>query len=410
MINNIQQSVDDRNNLENKNVLVIAHRYSHFTKEQVDELAKRVNEVHVYVRYNRLTDLNKLVESETLKQYGTHDKVVESTPENVSVHTTPLTYLPVDSWYRYLGKHHYAAVRRQVAKNPVEFDIIHSHFTWTAGYVGAKLGEKYDIPSVMTIHQDVDRLDHELEWENSDLEWALENTDAIIRVNERDCERLRAFNNNVHSIPNGYDRDRFPLVETADARDNLGLPQDASIIFSLGTLIPRKRPKALLRAVSQLETEEKLICAIAGRGEQREEVEELADELSGDIDIRILGYISDEELASWMNACDIFALASSSEGNPTVMFEALGCGKPYVGTNVGGVDEIITSDQYGLYCPPGSEAELVAILQTALDTEWNRQEILEYAEQFTWEEIVERIFQVYTTLWDESREPTPTPQ
>lgn len=396
--------------MEYKNVLVIAHRYSHFTKEQVDELAERVNKIHVYVRYNRLTDLNRIIETETLKQYGTHDKVVDSTPKNVTVHTTPLTYLPIDTWYRYLGKHHYAAVRRQVAKNPVDFDLVHSHFTWTAGYVGAKLGEEYDIPSVLTIHEDVDRLDEELAWENSDLEWTLRNSDGIIRVNERDCERLSYFNDTVYSIPNGYDRDRFPLLEAEEARDKLDLPHSASVIFSLGTLIPRKRPKALVRAVSQLNTENQLICAIAGRGEQREEVKQLAEEASGDVDIRILGYISDEELAAWMNACDLFALASSSEGNPTVMFEALGCGKPYVGTNVGGVDEIITSDEYGLYCPPDSEEALIEILQTGLQTDWDRDAILEYSEQFTWEQISARVFQVYKSLLDQSAEPTPVPQ
>lgn len=391
----------DNRNEAKENALVIAHRYSHFTKEQVDELAKRFNEIHVYVRYNRFTDLSGVLDIESLKQYGTHDKVVESSPENVYVHTTPLTYLPVDQWYRFLGRHHYWALHRQITKADVTFDIIHSHFTWTAGYVGARLSEEYGVPNVVTIHEDVDRLDDELEWDNDDLEWTLRHSDALIRVNKRDCDRLREYNNNVHAIPNGYDRDRFPLIDTDEARREIDLPQDASIIFSLGTLIPRKRFKLLVRAVAQVEHDDQLICGIGGRGKQREEVERLADELGGDVDIRVLGFISDEELGYWMNACDIFSLASSSEGNPTVMFEALGCGKPYVGTNVGGVDEIIISDEYGLYCPPNSEDELVSLLEEGLERDWNRDAIVEYSTRFTWEVITDRIYDVFDSLMDD---------
>ena len=50
------------------------------------------------------------------------------------------------------------------------------------------------------------------------------------------------------------------------------------------------------------------------------------------------------EIPIWMNACDVFVLSSLSEGNPTVMFECVGCGKPFIGTKVGGIPEIIISD------------------------------------------------------------------
>ena len=63
------------------------------------------------------------------------------------------------------------------------------------------------------------------------------------------------------------------------------------------------------------------------------------------------------------------------------MFECLGFGKPFVGTKVGGVPEIITSEDYGLLCEPAN-SKLVEKILIALDNEWNDEKIRKYAERF----------------------------
>ena len=51
-----------------------------------------------------------------------------------------------------------------------------------------------------------------------------------------------------------------------------------------------------------------------------------------------------------MSAADVFCLASSTEGWPNVVNEALACGTPVVATDVGAVRQMIVSDQYGPWC------------------------------------------------------------
>jgi len=80
------------------------------------------------------------------------------------------------------------------------------------------------------------------------------------------------------------------------------------------------------------------------------------------------------------------------------MFECLGCGKPFVGTKVGGEPEIITSEDYGLLCEPANSDELAEKILIALDKEWGCDKIREYAEQFTWENITEEIVVVYKSI------------
>jgi len=383
--------------LGEKTLLVVSHQYDLFAKAQIDELATLFDEIHVYVRYNRIGDLGRFIDLDLLRGYGKRDKIVSESPANVHIYPTPVTYLPIDPWYRRLGEHHYASVSRRLSGTETEFDLVHAHFTWSAGYVGAKLGEELDIPSVLTIHENQDWLTRELSWDNERLEWALRTHDAIIRVNEKDCERLATYNDRVYAIPNGFDPDRFPQQPTTAARRKLALPADAAVVFSVGNLNARKRFDRLIEAVSEVSLDRQIICAVGGQGEQQDHLERVAAEQDG-IDARVLGYISDEKLACWMNACDIFSLASEAEGNPTVMFEALGCGKPYVGTNVGGVDEIIISDEYGLYCPPDDMEALTSTIETGLERDWNRDAIRQYAEQFTWNRIAKRVTGVYCRL------------
>ena len=99
-----------------------------------------------------------------------------------------------------------------------------------------------------------------------------------------------------------------------------------------------------------------------------------------------------------MNACDLFVLPSLNEGNPTVMFETLGCGKPFVGSNVGGVTEVITSDIYGFLVNPADPDDLAKKIQMALDREWDHEVILRHANNYTWDKISQEIIKIYNRV------------
>lgn len=103
-----------------------------------------------------------------------------------------------------------------------------------------------------------------------------------------------------------------------------------------------------------------------------------------------------------MNACDVFVLPSLNEGNPTVMFECLGCGKPFVGTKVGGIPEVITSNDYGLLVKPGNSQDLAKKIGFALNKIWDEDHIRNYAEQYCWENIAKQIQQVYRFVYQKN--------
>lgn len=91
-------------------------------------------------------------------------------------------------------------------------------------------------------------------------------------------------------------------------------------------------------------------------------------------------------------------VSSLSEGNPTVMFEALGCGRPFVGTRVGGVPEVIVDDRLGILVEPGDPEALARAILQALEREWDHEYIRTYAQQFTWENIAKQVMEVYEAV------------
>ena len=152
----------------------------------------------------------------------------------------------------------------------------------------------------------------------------------------------------------------------------------------------------MIQAVNELiEQYPNLTCYIAGDGEERDTLQNLISNNNLEKHCKLLGFLSNEELPVWLNASDLFVLPSLAEGNPTVMFEALGCGKPFIGTNVGGIPDVINSDDYGYICNPDSVSELVDIIKKGIDKDWDSNKIHVYSRQFTWDNISNKLVKIY---------------
>lgn len=203
----------------------------------------------------------------------------------------------------------------------------------------------------------------------------------------------------VVTIANGFNQSKFCLKNQRECRESLRLPKNKKILLSIGNLLEVKGHCYLVEAMKIVEDKRKdVICIIIGSGPLKQELNDQIMQLRLEKDIIFTGRKPHDEIPLWMNACDLFVLPSLNEGNPTVMFEALGCGKPFVGTKVGGVPEIITSDQYGLLVEPADSEDLAEKILAGLDREWDQKTILAYAGQFTWENIAKKTMDVYSTL------------
>lgn len=382
--------------LKSKTLLILTPSYPNtdesfiaetFVKNQIAELKQYFKKVIIIAPV--LQSFGHLRKDRLCKNY---------TYDNVEIYYPRCTYIPLFWLSKILIDNRLQVVERCIEEHHLDFDIIHAHFTWPFGYISVKLKEKYRKPVITTIHENGDWFDQEIGMDHPLINAAWSGADALIRVNRKDVPVLKRYNEQVYTIPNGFSP-AFRPIDTIVARDRLGLPVDAKIIFTLGNLIKRKGFNYLINAMELICSQRgDMLCFIGGTGPERRGLQGQIDQLRLDEKVKLLGSVPADILPLWMNACDLFVLPSLNEGNPTVMFEALGCGKPFVGTRVGGVPEIITSDQYGLLVEPADPEDLAEKILVALDREWDRGAILAYVEQYTWEKIAREIMGVYAKL------------
>jgi glycosyltransferase involved in cell wall biosynthesis len=355
------------------------------------------------VRYNPIANISKYIPIPALDPFKLDTKIdIAGKPSNVNVYPTSILYAPLDSQYKKLGDRHFKAVEKAINKNNIEFDLVHSHFTWSSGYVGANLKEKYGVPFIVTAHgYDIYNLPfRDEEWKEK-IEYVLNAADYVITVSNSNLECIKKLNveTPVKVIPNGFRSDLFHPRDSYGCRKTLNLPFDKKIILTVGNLFEVKGHKYLIGAMQKVVKHRKdVLCIIVGSGDLKGKLERHIRKAGLENYVKLAGGRPHDEIPIWMNACDLFVLPSLSEGNPTVMFECLGCGTPFIGTKVGGIPEIITSEDYGLLCEPANSGELAEKILIALDKEWDDEKIRKYAERFTWENIANEIIVIYKSI------------
>jgi glycosyltransferase involved in cell wall biosynthesis len=390
--------------MEKPVLLIISHTYATFVKDQINQMAPHFRSVFVLVRTNPLAEISRIIPVSYLIPFSVAQKIdLSNKPENVCVIQTPVLYLPTRSGYEKLGKNHLKSVERTITNHNISFDLIHAHFTWSAGYVGSKLKERYAVPFIITAHgMDIYDLPFRNSFYNVAITAILNSADHIITVSRKNLASIRQLEvkKPVSVILNGYNAALFHPLEAQECRYRLGLPPDKKILVNVAKLYDVvKGHEILIRAMYEVvKKRDDVICYIVGDGELKSSLEKLIAELNLKDCVTIAGAKPHHEIPVWINACDAFVLPSLNEGNPTVMFECLGCGKPFIGTRVGGIPETICSEKYGLLSEPGNVQELAGNILESLNHTWDTEEILDYSKQFTWETISKEILDVYSQV------------
>jgi phosphatidylinositol alpha-1,6-mannosyltransferase len=140
--------------------------------------------------------------------------------------------------------------------------------------------------------------------------------------------------------------------------------------LSVGRLQRRKGHDNAIRAVASLREElPNLRYVIAGDGEERARLEQLAADLQVEDSVFFAGTVSAEELPAFYAACDVFVLPNrvdedgDLEGFGIVFLEAAASGKPVIGGDSGGVPEAVERDVTGLLVDGANVAAVSAAIQ-----------------------------------------------
>ena len=235
------------------------------------------------------------------------------------------------------------------------------------------------------------------------VEWLCAHwTDTLITINREDYARARRHLHagRVAYVPGvGIDVERFAgaKVDRAAKRRELGVPEDAVLLLSVGELNENKNHAVVLHALARL-NDERIHYRIAGCGALANELEKLAAELGLSDRVRLLGQRSDmEEL---YKSADVFVFPSMREGLPVALMEAMAAGLPVVGSRIRGCEDLLADSDNLLIDRPGDAAAFAEAIKALANDPARRKAIGKNNPArllpFGQEKILEQMEQLYS--------------
>ena len=297
----------------------------------------------------------------------------------------------------------YLRVKR--VQKDFDFDLIDSHYAYPDGFAAVLIGQLLRKPVIISARGSDVNLFRTFPLVQRLLRFAFLRAERIIAVSQALKDAILQLGipeEKVEVIPNGVDLEKFKPIPTDEARKRLKL-RGNSLLVSVGNLNPNKGFDKLIKSVrilSEQESHKDIHLVIIGEGPELKNLQGLVHALGLEKRVSFAGGVPHQELFLWYSAADIVCLASGREGWPNVLLEAMACSKPVVATAVGGIPEIVSSNELGILVKR-NEMEIASGISQALSKEWNSQKIRKYAETHTWNRVTESLEETFRSATKE---------
>ena len=179
----------------------------------------------------------------------------------------------------------------------------------------------------------------------------------------------------------GLDRAQFRPLDRAACRTELGLPEDGTVLATVGALIPRKGQEFVIEALAHVPDATLLL---AGAGPDAARLAALAAERGVTERVRFLGAVAHADLPKVLSAADVFVLPSASEGLANAWVEAIACGTPVVTTAIPGAQELLTDLAFGRFAGRDGK-EIAAAVSAMVAAPPARAQVVRGAAEYSWE-------------------------
>jgi histidinol-phosphate phosphatase family protein len=290
------------------------------------------------------------------------------------------------------------------------YDVVHANF-FMSGWVGLRLKQAFDVPLVTTFHAlGLVRREHQKETDGfPDERIAIERelvarSDRIVAECPQDrvdlARHYGAADARMALVPCGFDAAEFTPQERAAARSRLGLPADEFMVLQLGRMVPRKGIETVVRAMAEPACGGMMLRIVGGDcdvpdGRRTPEIARLQDAARdcGVADRVVFeGRKQRSDLRDWYAACDAFVTTPWYEPFGITPLEAMACGRPVVGSAVGGVQFSVHDGVTGLLVPPkdpGALAQALGRLRAdpALARAMGEAGLRRARSEFTWDKV-----------------------
>jgi len=291
-----------------------------------------------------------------------------------------------------------------------QVDLIHSHLP-SQNFYSCIAGATTGVPTLVTYHGPV-----ELEWSNTfkgrlRLRFVRSRADGVVVV----CDLVKQLLMNlgfdqahIFRVYNGIDPAPFTTTRSPWLRKELGLNRNAKLVGMVANVRQTKGYEYFLQAAATVceVNPHTVFLAVGDVNEQlASPLKVLHRQLGLGDRFRFLGFRTD--IADILQELDIFVLASTSEGMPLSILEAMAAGKPVVSTQCGGIPEMVEHGGTGWLVPPGDSPalaeSLIALLKDpSLGDKAGKMARDKFLKDFTLDEMIKHYEKLYLSFLEKT--------
>jgi D-inositol-3-phosphate glycosyltransferase len=333
------------------------------------------------------------------------------------------------------------AALRFIARDGAQYDVLHGNF-WMSGWVAAELRQELGVPAVQIFHATgLTKRRHQGQADTSPPErvavekHVVAEVERVIAQCPAEADELLAdygaTPDTVALIPSAVNTTTFQPVDRDVARRQIGLVGDELVVVYVGRMLPRKDVRNVVRAVALLikgqrskskhgtsssfepRNPQPAVRLLLVGGETREPdrtatpeigvLQDMAAELGIAAQVTFVGKRQPDELRFYYGAGDVAVTTPWYEPFGLTPLEGQACGRPMIGSAVGGITFTIQDGMTGVLVPPRDPHALAAALRALLSDEARRIAMGQAARarverEFTWAMVARRTAQLYAEV------------
>ncbi|WP_335869695.1 N-acetyl-alpha-D-glucosaminyl L-malate synthase BshA [Bacillus sp. 2205SS5-2] len=263
-----------------------------------------------------------------------------------------------------------------------KLDILHVHYAVphaVCAILGKQMSGK-DIKIVTTLHgTDITVLgnDHSLK---DSIRFGIEKSDYVTAVSQSLVQQtydLIKPDQAIHTVYNFIDERVYRKIDSHHLREEYGIFPEEKVLIHVSNFRKVKRVEDVIKVFHHVSMKVKSKLLLVGDGPEISMICNMVHELG--LKDRVLFLGKQENLEALYSMSDLLLLLSEKESFGLVALEAMACGVPCIGTNVGGIPEVIQNDKNGYICNLGDVADISSKAVEVLSNEVLHHSMSEFA-------------------------------
>lgn len=353
----------------------------------------------------------------------------------------PAEFLLKDALWQYMPEFRDSFLRF-LEQNELHYDLIHSNF-WMSGWVATELKRRLEVPVVHIFHaMGKTKQRHQGKDDSSPAERIDVESDVIRHVDRliAQCpteqaelvDDYGADPSRIIVIPSAVNIDIFKPEDHATARQIAGVAEDDFVVVYVGRMLPRKDVRNVVRGVASLLqmcrerhhplTSKIKLLLVGGETTEPDPIatpeigvlQQLVAELDIDEHVRFIGKRQQDRLRYYYSAGDVAVTTPWYEPFGLTPLEGMACGRPVIGSAVGGITFTLVDGQTGFLVEPRNPEMLAARLYQSLTEPELREHMgrvarLRVEREFTWSIVARRTAHLYSELMTQSAQQSSRP-